>query len=80
MAKRASNSNYDILRIVPTDGAASTVNQLFSQTAPQSFDRVGVFHLTPAGKLEVVLMAAHARNGQASYWIRRCTTGFSVPS
>jgi hypothetical protein len=65
VAKRASNSNYDILRIVQTDNTASAQRPPFSsQPAPQSFDRVGVFHLTPAGKLEVVLMAAHVRDGR----------------
>jgi len=72
VAKRASNSNYDILRIVQTDDAASGQRPVFnsqravfnSHPEQQSFDRVGVFHLTPAGKLEVVLMAAHVRDGR----------------
>jgi hypothetical protein len=31
---------------------------------PETFERVAVFHVTTAGKLEVILLPAHVRDGR----------------
>jgi hypothetical protein len=76
VAKRDSNSNYDVLRIVPAYLAGSespvygqrpTFNgqrPIVNEPAQQSYDHVAVFHLTPGGKFNVVTTPAHVRGGR----------------
>jgi hypothetical protein len=64
VAKRQSNSNYALLRIAQNGAASGQAPAFSNQPAQQSFDHVGVFHATPGGKLEVIMMSAHARDGR----------------
>jgi len=64
VAKRDSNSNYALIRIVHAEGGSLQTGLFSSQTMPGNYERVAVFHVTTGGKLEVILVPAHARNGR----------------
>jgi hypothetical protein len=65
LAKRETDSNYALVRLVQEQSDVAGQSLLFA-TRPQreTYERVAVFHVTTAGKLDIVFLPAHLRGGR----------------